>query len=169
MARSEPAIESIEKPADREGYEHRHPDDSDQRYKVGKRIAGHLREDYRRGVGRSRTRDARGSRTIDGRKEWIEGTLELAATLAEARARFPNDQKFSVWLSENGLDVLGANDRAALITMSGNIEMLRVILEEQTEHVAHLPHGLGCVLGLRGSKVRSPPVGGPLCGLPGTS
>jgi hypothetical protein len=43
-------------------------------------LAGRIRAAYGR-IGR-------------GRQEWIEGTVELAAALKEARARFPSDQQF---------------------------------------------------------------------------
>src|SRR5690348_939078 len=57
-------------------------------------------------------------RTVDGRNEWISGTLELAANLDEARARFPSDIDFGVWLVQNELDWLGKEDRAALLGMA---------------------------------------------------
>jgi hypothetical protein len=37
-------------------------------------------------------------RTEHGRHEWIEGTLELAAALAEARNRFPSNSAFAACL-----------------------------------------------------------------------
>lgn len=74
-------------------------------------------------------------RTEQGRHEWIEGTLELAAALAEARTRFKADRQFAVWLAENDLDQLGENDRAALIKMAQEPTLLRDILTEQADQL----------------------------------
>jgi hypothetical protein len=72
-------------------------------------------------------------RTVHGHQEWIEGTLELAVALAEARERFPADRDFSVWLAQNDLDRLGANDRASLINMAERPDLLREVLIEQQD------------------------------------
>lgn len=69
-------------------------------------------------------------RTERGRQEWIEGTLDLAAALAEARDQFASDKAFSVWLAENELDAIGHQDRAALINMAGHIQIAREVLQE---------------------------------------
>lgn len=69
-------------------------------------------------------------RTVNGRKEWIEGALEFAATLAEARARFPSDIALGVWLAQNELDWLGKENRAALLGMAEDLNLTRTILEE---------------------------------------
>jgi hypothetical protein len=69
-------------------------------------------------------------RTVDGRNEWISGTLELAANLDEARARFPSDIDFGVWLVQNELDWLGKDDRTALLGMANDLDVTRVVLEE---------------------------------------
>ena len=59
------------------------------------------------------------SRTENGRKEWVEGMIDQALTLLEARDQFPNDDcSFGVWLAENGADQWGANDRAAMINLA---------------------------------------------------
>jgi hypothetical protein len=68
-----------------------------------------------------------------GRQEWIEGTLELSVALAETRARFPADRDFSRWLSDNELDKIGRDDRAALIAMADDLEIFRGVLIEQTD------------------------------------
>jgi hypothetical protein len=69
-------------------------------------------------------------RTEQGRAEWIEGTLELAAALAEARARFPSDLAFSHWLVDNELEHIGKNDRGALINIAIHTEISRRLLQE---------------------------------------
>jgi DNA-directed RNA polymerase specialized sigma24 family protein len=68
-------------------------------------------------------------RTKQGRKDWIEGTLELAQALAEARERHGN-KEFSQWLDENGFAALDKNDRAALIGMAEDPEASRAMLEK---------------------------------------
>lgn len=65
-----------------------------------------------------------------GRREWIEGTIELAIDLAEARHRFKSDREFSHWLVDAELENIGHQDRAALINMATNIGLARIILEE---------------------------------------
>jgi hypothetical protein len=70
------------------------------------------------------------ARTERGREEWIEGTLELAACLAEGRARFIDDRQFSAWLAQNELDHLGRDDRAALLGMARDLALARLILQE---------------------------------------
>jgi hypothetical protein len=62
--------------------------------------------------------------------EWIEATLDLAVTLKEARDRFQSNQQFSIWLAENEIDLLGHQDRAALINMAGNATLTRLVLQE---------------------------------------
>jgi hypothetical protein len=69
-------------------------------------------------------------RSDQGRQEWIEGTLGMAADLAEARGRFPSNPQFGHWLVDNELDDLGKNDRAALINMAADLVLMRRILEE---------------------------------------
>jgi hypothetical protein len=68
-------------------------------------------------------------RTADGRKEWIEGTLGTT-TLTEARAKFPSDIDFAVWLVQNELDWLGKDDRTALLGMANDLDVTRIVLEE---------------------------------------
>lgn len=69
-------------------------------------------------------------RTERGRQEWIEGTLELAVTLSEARVGFPSNAAFAAWLGQNELDSFGHQDRAALINMAGDLQLTRRVLEE---------------------------------------
>jgi hypothetical protein len=69
-------------------------------------------------------------RTEHGRREWIEGTLELAAALAEARARVPADRQFSHWIVDAGLEDINHQDRAALISMAADLPATRRVLEE---------------------------------------
>ena len=76
--------------------------------------------------------------------EWIEATLDLAAMLKEARDRFPSNADFAHWLVDNELDVLGHQDRAALINMAGDLVLARIVLQEtRRELVAiDLPRGI---------------------------
>jgi hypothetical protein len=69
-------------------------------------------------------------RTERGRFEWIEGTLELAVLLSEARERFPSNTPFSHWIIDAELEDINYNDRAALIHMADNLQLARVVLEE---------------------------------------
>jgi hypothetical protein len=71
------------------------------------------------------------ARTEQGRMEWMEATLELAAALAAGRDRFATDDVFSERL-ENKFDQMKYNDRAALVQMSRNLPLLREVLVEQT-------------------------------------
>jgi hypothetical protein len=67
---------------------------------------------------------------VKDRNEWVSGTLELAANLDEARARFPSEIDFGVWLAQNELDWLGKGDRAALLGMANDLDVTRIVLEE---------------------------------------
>jgi hypothetical protein len=70
-------------------------------------------------------------KTQHGRQEWIEGTLELAAVLAEERKAIPADQAFCSWLERNGLDKKPSHqDRAALIGMATDFAVTREVLEK---------------------------------------
>jgi hypothetical protein len=69
-------------------------------------------------------------RTQKGKQEWIEGTIELAVALAEARGRYPADRNFAHWLVENDLDEIGKNDRSALIGMAMHLDITRRVLQE---------------------------------------
>ena len=70
--------------------------------------------------------------TQRGRQQWVEGTLELASALREARDQFPSNAAFSAWLAESGRDRIGHHDRAALINMAAAdaIEVTRIVLAE---------------------------------------
>lgn len=72
--------------------------------------------------------------TDHGRQEWIDGTLELASSLAEARRRFKSDNQFAHWIVDEDLEGIGANDRSALIKMAGDLHLARQILEESGRH-----------------------------------
>lgn len=62
--------------------------------------------------------------------QWIESTLELARLLAEARGQFKSNREFAHWLVDNDLDMIGSDDRAALINMASNLSLARIVLEE---------------------------------------
>jgi hypothetical protein len=69
-------------------------------------------------------------RTQFGRREWIEGSLDLARNFWKARQEFDDNQEFSVWLVKNDLDYFNKDDRAALINMGEDIELTKRVLEE---------------------------------------
>lgn len=69
-------------------------------------------------------------RTERGRREWIEGTLELAAALLEARGQFKADRQFAHWIVDAGLEDISHQDRAALISMADDLAATRRMLEE---------------------------------------
>ena len=56
-----------------------------------------------------------------GREQWIEGTLELAGVILEARELLPVHQEYGRWLTRNQLEHFHPNDRMALIGF-GQIE-----------------------------------------------
>ena len=102
-----------------------------------------------------------------GREEYIEGTIELAAWFAEERDRFPANRDFSMWLTERGLDHLGANDRAALsAAVLGYVRAgipLRVVGVNATPENERLFQGL---LGSRPIEPRLQGSSAPRSGLP---
>ena len=62
--------------------------------------------------------------------DWINAVLDMAAILYEARERFSNNLKFSVWLAENDLGFHNDDDRAALINMHRNRAQTEIVLQE---------------------------------------
>ena len=67
-----------------------------------------------------------------GRAQWIEGTLELAAVVAEARERpeLASNAAFSRWLYQHGLNYLSPNDRVALLGFCRDPKTSREMLEQ---------------------------------------
>jgi hypothetical protein len=67
----------------------------------------------------------------EGRRQWIEGTLELANILLDLRQRFPADVEFGKQLTEAGYgeNRLSRQDRAALINMGEHPDLARIELE----------------------------------------
>lgn len=65
-----------------------------------------------------------------GREQWIEGTLELAVVVAEARERFRANQDFSRWIERNGLKTISKNDLSALNNFAKDLTTARIILEQ---------------------------------------
>lgn len=57
-------------------------------------------------------------KTKAGREQWIEGTLELAAVVAELRERYPAHQEFSRWLEYENLPPMNKDARAALVRLN---------------------------------------------------
>jgi hypothetical protein len=68
----------------------------------------------------------------EGKKLWIEGTLELINILHDARQTFGPDQDFGKWLTESGYgeNRISRQDRAALLKMALNLADTRKALEE---------------------------------------
>jgi hypothetical protein len=68
----------------------------------------------------------------EGRKLWVEGTLELINILNDARKRFPADQEFGTWLTNNGYgeDRITRHQRAALLNMAEHLDLAREVLEQ---------------------------------------
>jgi hypothetical protein len=65
-----------------------------------------------------------------GREQWIEGTLELAVVVGEARRDLPDHRAFSRWLQHHNFEPLHPNDRAALTNFSKDLEAARKLLEQ---------------------------------------
>src|SRR6516225_2667888 len=68
----------------------------------------------------------------EGRKLWIEGTLELINILDDARNRLGSDQAFGTWLTDNGYDenLITRHDRSALLNMALDLNLTREVLEQ---------------------------------------
>ena len=71
------------------------------------------------------------ARALAAGKQWITATIELAKSLAAARAHFSANQAFHGWISRAGIKI-SPNDRAALINMGRNLPRTRIVLA-QTE------------------------------------
>ena len=66
-------------------------------------------------------------------QDWIDGNIELAEALIEARQNCgDNDAAFGVWCRYNGFtkDVLGKSERVALIEMGANPQTMREVLQK---------------------------------------
>jgi len=68
-------------------------------------------------------------RAVKGGAEWVEGSLEVAAALYEARERHHADINFSQWLRKNNL-IYKPHDRTALIDLGSDSVLARTILTE---------------------------------------
>lgn len=68
----------------------------------------------------------------EGRKLWIEGTLELINILEDARKRLASDQAFGTWLTDNGYgeERINRHDRSALLNMALAPNVTREVLEQ---------------------------------------
>jgi hypothetical protein len=73
-------------------------------------------------------------RETEGKKLWIEGTLELVGILDEARKRLGSDQEFGTWLADSGYgeERITRHERAALLNMALNLDVTREVLEQTT-------------------------------------
>ena len=67
-----------------------------------------------------------------GRKLWIEGTLEIINILHVARQGLASDQAFGKWLSDSGYgeERITRQDRAALLNMAKHPDLTREVLEQ---------------------------------------
>ena len=66
-----------------------------------------------------------------GSQEWVEGVLEMASDIHEARDHFQNDdRRFGIWTIENEIDFFNQDDRNALVNMGAHLELARIVLEE---------------------------------------
>jgi hypothetical protein len=66
-----------------------------------------------------------------GSQEWVEGVLEMASAMHEARDHFQNDdRRFGIWTIENEIDFFNQDDRNALVNMGAHLELARIVLEE---------------------------------------
>jgi hypothetical protein len=66
-------------------------------------------------------------------QDWIHANIEMAEALIEARHDCgDNDTAFGVWCRHNGFtkDVLGKNERVALIDMGANPQKMREVLQK---------------------------------------
>jgi hypothetical protein len=66
-----------------------------------------------------------------GARDFVAGTLQMAAALAGARTQFPADRDFGAWCEANGFgpSVINAYDRSALIAFGRDPDRARPILE----------------------------------------
>jgi hypothetical protein len=70
------------------------------------------------------------ARSERGAQEWIDGLVEEATTMVEARDTYDDDREFSIWLMDNGIMFYSPDDQAALINMGRNPDLMRVKLQE---------------------------------------
>jgi hypothetical protein len=68
----------------------------------------------------------------EGRKLWVEGTLELISILDDARNRLGSDKAFGTWLTDNGYgeDRITRHDRSALLNMARHLNVTREVLKQ---------------------------------------
>lgn len=70
----------------------------------------------------------------EGKRLWVEGTLELIQILDDARKRLGSDQAFGAWLNEAGYgeDKISRDNRQALLNMGLYPDLSREVLEQTT-------------------------------------
>jgi hypothetical protein len=67
----------------------------------------------------------------EGKKLWIEGTLELINILDSARKRLGSDQAFGKWLTDSGYgDLITRHDRSALLNMALHPNLTLEVLKQ---------------------------------------
>jgi hypothetical protein len=68
----------------------------------------------------------------EGRKLWVDGTIELITILHDARKRLGADQEFGTWLTDNGYgeNRITRHQRAALLNMAEHLDLTREVLEQ---------------------------------------
>jgi hypothetical protein len=71
-------------------------------------------------------------REAEGRKLWVDGTIDLITILDDARNRLGADKAFGTWLTDNGYgeDRITRHQRAALLNMAEHLDLTREVLEQ---------------------------------------
>jgi hypothetical protein len=62
------------------------------------------------------------------RLEWVESKMRVIGLLVKARKRLNDNETFSNWISQNGLDHFGKNDRAGAINLGRDMDLCRAVL-----------------------------------------
>jgi hypothetical protein len=62
------------------------------------------------------------------RLEWVESKMRVIALLVKARKRLNDNETFGNWISQNGLDHFGKDDRAAAISLGRDMDLCRAVL-----------------------------------------
>src|SRR5215471_11945956 len=70
------------------------------------------------------------ARSEKSHADWIAATLDMAATLHEARERHSSNTAFRIWLAENELNFHNGDDQAALINMHEYRAITEIVLQE---------------------------------------
>jgi hypothetical protein len=69
--------------------------------------------------------------------EWTDAVLELAASLASARAGFESDEEFDRWAIDRDLYFLSPSECSLLIGLSSDVKRARIALEHTLSDIWH--------------------------------